>query len=90
MWTPGRDDAGTEADYAYGWWTQNWRGRRLVWHGGWWPDAYAGMLLKVPEEGLTLVALGNTDGLHWENRLQVAEIEKSPLAAHFLELFLSP
>lgn len=38
---------------------------KLVWHGGWWPDAYAGLLLKVPEKGLTLVALGNTDGLHW-------------------------
>jgi hypothetical protein len=37
--------------------------------------------------GLTLVAYGNTDGLHWGNRLQVAEIEKSPLALRFLELF---
>ena len=47
----------------------------------------AGMLLKVPEDGLTLVALGNTDGLNWENRLQVAEIENSPLARKFLEIF---
>tara|TARA_R110000772_G_scaffold116648_4_gene221825 strand:+ start:227 stop:1363 length:1137 start_codon:yes stop_codon:yes gene_type:complete len=87
MWTPPRNSDGTEADYAYGWWTQRWNGKQLVWHGGWWPDAYAGMLLKVPEDGLTLVALGNTDGLHWGNRVQVAEIEKSPLAAKFLELF---
>jgi len=34
-------------------------------------------------------ALGNLDGLHWSNRIQVAEIEKSPLAARFLELFAS-
>lgn len=87
MWTPPRNADGSEADYAYGWWTQRWNGKQLVWHGGWWPDAYAGMLLKVPEDGLTLVALGNTDGLHWGNRLQVAEIDKSPLAAKFLELF---
>jgi hypothetical protein len=66
---------------------QEWRGRKLVWHGGWWPDAYAGFLLKLPEAGLTLVAYGNTDGLNWRNRLQVAEIEKSQLAARFLELF---
>lgn len=87
MWSPPIETDGSEADYAYGWWTQDWRGKRLVWHGGWWPDAYAGFLLKVPKEGLTLVALGNTDGLHWGNRVQVAEIHKSPLAATFLEMF---
>jgi CubicO group peptidase (beta-lactamase class C family) len=87
MWTPPVDPDGQPASYAYGWWVQQWRGRKLVWHGGWWPDAYAGFLLKVPEEGLTLVALGNTDGLNWENRLHVAEIEKNPLALKFLELF---
>lgn len=87
MWTPPVDADGREASYAYGWWTQRWRGQRLVWHGGWWPEAYAGLLLKVPDQKLTLVLLGNTDGLHWPNRLQVAEVEKSPLALKFLELF---
>lgn len=87
MWTPPVEANGRPASYAYGWWVQQWRGRTLVWHGGWWPDAYAGFLLKLPDAGLTLVAYGNTDGLHWGNRLQVAEIEKSPLAARFLELF---
>jgi CubicO group peptidase (beta-lactamase class C family) len=87
MWTPPTDPDGKPADYAYGWWTQRWRGQRLVWHAGRWPDAYAGVLLKVPAKGLTLVALGNTDHLAWPNRLQVAEIEKNPLALKFLELF---
>src|SRR5688572_18473470 len=84
MWTPPKEADGKPASYAHGWWVQRWRGRRVVWHGGWWPDAYAGLLLKVPDEGLTLVLLGNTDGLHWPNRLQVAEVEKHPLALAFL------
>lgn len=88
MWTPPTEADGKPASYAYGWWTQGWQGNKLVWHGGWWPDAYAGLLLKVPEQGLTLVALGNTDGLYWGNRLQVAEVEKNPLALKFLELFV--
>lgn len=87
MWTPPTEADGKPAFYAYGWWTQEWRGQKLVWHSGWWPDAYAGLLLKVPAKGLTFVALGNTDGLRWPNRLQVAEIEKYPLAVKFLELF---
>lgn len=87
MWTPPIDADGRVASYAHGWWVQDWRGQRLVWHGGWWPDAYAGFLLKVPAKGLTLVAYGNTDGLHWGNPVHVAAIEKSPLALKFLELF---
>ena len=87
MWTPAVDPDGREAGYAYGWWTQRWHGQRVFWHGGWWPDAYAGLLLKVPDKKLTLVLQGNTDGLNWGNRLYVAEVEKSPLALKFLELF---
>ncbi|MBL8140188.1 MAG: serine hydrolase [Acidobacteria bacterium] len=87
MWTPPNDPDGRPASYACGWWTQQWRGQPLVWHSGNWPDAYAGLLLKVPRKGLTLVALGNTDGLNWDNRVQVAEVEKLPLALKFLELF---
>lgn len=87
MWTPPTDADGRRASYAYGWWVQTWRGERVVWHGGLWPDAYAGLLLKVPDKGLTLVALGNTDGLKWPSRLHVAEVEKNPLALKFLELF---
>lgn len=87
MWTPPTDTDGRPASYAYGWWTQQWRGQQLVWHAGRWPDAYAGLLLKVPGKGLTLVALGNTDGLSWPSRPQVAEVEKNPLALKFLELF---
>lgn len=87
MWTPPTDADGQPASYAYGWWVQEWRGERIVWHGGWWPDAYAGLLLKVPDNGLTLVLLGNTDGLHSPNRLHVAEVQENPLALRFLELF---
>lgn len=87
MWTPPTDPDGKPASYAFGWWTQRWRGQPLIWHAGRWPDAYSGLLLKVPGKGLTLVALGNTDALAWGSRLQVAEVEKNPLALRFLELF---
>ena len=59
-----------------------------MWHGGWWPDAYAGLLLKAPDDGWTLIALGNTDGIHWGNPLHKAEVEKA-LAAKFLNLFVA-
>ncbi len=89
MWTPPTDPDGAPAPYAYGWYVQEWEGHRLVWHAGWWPDAYAGLLLKAPDDGWTLVAQANTDGLRWGNPLDKAEVEKSELAAKFLTLFVS-
>lgn len=90
MWTPPRDANGEPAHYANGWWVQTWQGHRLVWHGGWWPDAYAGLLLKVPDAGWTLVALGNTDGLNWNNPLHRARVHESPIGKLFLETFVEP
>jgi CubicO group peptidase (beta-lactamase class C family) len=89
MWAPPIMSDGKPAAYAYGWWVQEWQGHKLVWHGGWWPDAYAGLLLKAPDDGWALIALGNTDAIHWDNPLHEAEVEKSPLAAKFLNLFVS-
>jgi len=88
MWTPPTDASGDAAAYAYGWYVQSWEGHRLVWHGGWWPNAYTGLLLKAPDEGWALVALANTEALHWGNPLNKAEVEKSPLAHKFLTLFV--
>jgi CubicO group peptidase (beta-lactamase class C family) len=88
MWTPPTDPDGQPAPYAYGWYVQTWRGHSLVWHAGWWPDAYAGLLLKAPNDGWTLAVQANTDGLRWGNPLDDAQVEKSELAGKFLELFV--
>ena len=89
MWTPEIDLDGAPAPYANGWFVQHWEGHRLVWHSGWWPDAYAGIFLKAPDDGWTLIALGNTDGIRHEiDTLTKAQIEASPLPAKFLELFI--
>ena len=90
MWTPAIDADGQPAPYANGWFVQTWNGQRLVWHTGWWPDAYAGIFLKAPDAGWTLIALGNTDGVHHDiDTLTQAQIEAAPLPAKFLELFVA-
>lgn len=89
MWTPALEPSGQPAAYAHGWFVQSWQNHRLVWHSGWWPDAYAGVFLKAPEDGWTLIALGNTDGIRHEiDTLTKAQIEKNPLVGKFLELFV--
>jgi CubicO group peptidase (beta-lactamase class C family) len=80
----------TRPGYAYGWFNQAWRGRRLLWHSGWEPGAYSALYLKVPERRLTLLVLANSEGLWWGNSLVRAEVERSPVAAAFLETVVGP
>ncbi|WP_397505581.1 serine hydrolase domain-containing protein [Qipengyuania sp. R86523] len=75
-------------DYRWGWFVQDWEDHRLAWHSGWDPGRYSAMYLKVPERGLTLIALANTEAIWWGNSAARAEIETSSLAREFLERFV--
>ena len=89
MTTPTRSASGTTLPYGLGFFVQQHRGRRLVWHSGWWEKAYSALYLKVPEERLTLILLANSEGLWWKNPLDAAQVERSPFAVAFLEHFLA-
>ena len=88
MMTPSRSKSGANLPYGIGWFVQDYRGRKLVWHSGWWEKAYSALYLKVPEEKLTLILLANSEGVWWDNPLDEAHVEKSPFAAAFLERFV--
>ena len=78
---------GPTGDYRWGWFVQNWRGHRLMWHSGWDEGRYSAIYLKLPDQRLTLIVLANTEALWWGNSVVRAEIEQSPVAAKFLDLF---
>ncbi len=88
MLRPTVSRSGATLPYGIGWYVQEHEGRRLLWHSGWWPEAYSALYLKVPEKRLTLILLANSEGVRWENPLDKAEVEKSPFARLFLEHFL--
>jgi CubicO group peptidase (beta-lactamase class C family) len=88
MWTPPTKPSGEAEPYAYGWYVEDYAGEKVVWHGGWWPDAYAGFILIAPESGKAMVALGNADGLRWEKSIDEAGIQGSPLADEYLKRFV--
>ena len=87
MWRAGRSPSGAVLPYGIGWWVQEVDGRRLVWHGGWWEQAYSALYLKLPDERLTLILLANSEGIWWGNPLDAAQVERSPFAAAFLRRF---
>jgi CubicO group peptidase (beta-lactamase class C family) len=88
MMTPMHTAAGAALPYGLGWFIQDYRGHKLVWHSGLWETQYSALYLKVPDRHLTLILLANSDGLWWNNPLDKAQVEKSPFAAAFLERFV--
>jgi hypothetical protein len=63
MFTPTVSTSGEKLPYGLGWFTQSYRGTRLIWHYGYSPPSTSALFLKLPEEGLTFIAVANTDGL---------------------------
>jgi CubicO group peptidase (beta-lactamase class C family) len=79
--------AGNTFPYGLGWFTQTVAGERVVWHTSWWPDAYSGLLVKVPSRRLTLVLLANTDALVAPQGGS-SNVLLYPIANDFLRTFL--
>lgn len=61
MWTPTVSNSGQKLPYGLGWFTQSYRGTRLIWHSGFSPPSTSALFLKLPDEGLTFIVLANTD-----------------------------
>lgn len=69
-----------------GWFVQNWRGEKIVWHFGMIPNAYSSLIVKVPSRRLTLIMLANSDGLSAPFGLQQGDVTRSVFAFLFLRL----
>lgn len=88
MMTPTRTINGKAAPYGLGWYVQEYEGHTLVWHSGWWEDAYSALYLKIPTLNLTFIVLANSEGIWWDNPLDQAAVERSQFAQAFLSAFV--
>ena len=87
--TPNRTTDGEQIPYGFGWFSQEYRGVRLVWAFGYW-FCNSSLMLTLPDQGLTLIALANTDGLSSPFPIGLADalVIESPLALEFLRSFV--
>ncbi len=89
LFTPATAPDGSPLPYAFGWFVQQYRGQRLLWHSAWDEEAgFSAMFLKVPDRHVTLILLANGEGVWWNNPLDTAAIETSPFAQAFLSRFV--
>ncbi|HWS86530.1 MAG TPA: serine hydrolase [Pyrinomonadaceae bacterium] len=87
--TPFTSTKGEPLPYGLGWFTQDYRGTRLVWHYGYW-TGNSSLILKVPERNLTFIAMANTDNLSRPTDLGAGDVLSSPVGMAFLKTFVFP
>ena len=89
MFSPAISSAGSTLPYGLGWFVQEYDSTQLLWHYGYWYCA-SSLILKVPEENLTLIVLANSEELSRPYKLghKHSLILNSPVALTFYELFV--
>ena len=83
-WTAFRLASGRDAPYALGWFVQSTVAGRAIWHYGQWPT-FSSLILKLPDRGLTLILLANSDGLSSRFPLASGDVAVSPFARAFIQ-----
>ena len=80
MWMP----MGAALPYALGWYSQSYRGQRVVWHYGQLNGYGSSLIVKLPELRANLVVLSNSSLLSDAYHLESGDITLSPLGRSFL------
>jgi len=88
--TPAKLNNGKSIPYGLGWFIGEYKNYKVVYHTGWQPAAFSAMYLKVIDKNLTLILLANSEDLTapFMQGLGAGQIESSPFAKNFLDLFL--
>ena len=90
MFTPHRSPQGRTLPHGLGWFCQDLRGTRLVWHFGWHPDHASALIVKAPDKGLSFMVFANSDKLSQPFNLLHGDVLNSPAALLFLKTFVFP
>jgi CubicO group peptidase (beta-lactamase class C family) len=87
--TPFTSTKGEALPYGLGWFTQDYKGTRLIWHYGYW-TGNSSLILKVPERNLTFIIMANTDNLSRPTDLGSGDVLSSSVGLAFLKTFIFP
>ena len=87
--TPAVSTRGESLPYGLGWFTQNYKGTKLLWHYGYW-TGNSSFILKVPEQNITFIIMANSDNLSRPTDLGSGNALSSPVGMAFLKTFVFP
>ena len=87
--TPATSTKGEALPYGLGWFTQDYKGTKLLWHYGYW-TGNSSFILKVPERNLTFIIMANSDNLSRPTDLGSGDALSSAVSMAFLKTFIFP
>jgi CubicO group peptidase (beta-lactamase class C family) len=87
--TPTVSTKGETLPYGLGWFTQNYKGTKMLWHYGYW-TGNSSFILKVPEQNITFIIMANSDNLSRPTDLGAGDALTSPVGMAFLKTFIFP
>ncbi len=87
--TPTISTKGETLPYGLGWFTQDYKGIKLIWHYGYW-NCNSSLILKVPARNITFIAMANTNNLSRPTDLGTGDVLHSPIGMAFLKTFVFP
>ena len=87
--TPAVSTRGESLPYGLGWFTQNYKGTKLLWHYGYW-TGNSSFILKVPEQNITFIIMANSDNLSRPTDLGAGNALSSAVSIAFLKTFIFP
>jgi CubicO group peptidase (beta-lactamase class C family) len=79
---------GEPLPHGIGWFVQNYNGEKVVWQFGMAEDASSSLMIMLPERGLTMILMANSDGLVKLYSPANGDVTLSPFARLFLNLFV--
>jgi CubicO group peptidase (beta-lactamase class C family) len=74
--------------HGIGWFVQTYNGEKVVWQFGMAEDASSSLMITLPDRGLTLILMANSDGLVKLYSPAKGDITLSPFARLFLNMFV--
>ena len=87
--TPAVSTKGESLPYGLGWFTQNYKGTKMLWHYGYW-TGNSSFILKVPEQNITFIIMANSDNLSRPTDLGAGNALSSKVSMAFLRTFIFP
>jgi CubicO group peptidase (beta-lactamase class C family) len=87
--TPAVSTKGESLPYGLGWFTQTYKGTKMLWHYGYW-TGNSSFIMKVPEQNITFIIMANSDNLSRPTELGAGNALSSAVSMAFLKTFIFP
>jgi CubicO group peptidase (beta-lactamase class C family) len=86
-WSTPVGSSGAPLPHGIGWFVQYYNGEKVVWQFGEGDNASSSLMITLPDHGMTLIVMANSDRMVRSFSIEEGDVTRSPFARVFLKLF---